>query len=145
MPGTLTRAWCRGVESEEEGGLWENSATFPDVRLQVLRQQADLRRLWIQVRCVKHTISSMSSCDSFPLAHWLVCFCVTAERTCGERSVQRLHKIVGGSFTPVESHPWVAALFHQRTGFLCGGSLIAPCWVLTAAHCFSDGWGQTGT
>nr|XP_040034545.1 tissue-type plasminogen activator-like [Gasterosteus aculeatus aculeatus] len=68
---------------------------------------------------------------------------VDTERTCGERSVQRLHKIVGGSFTPVESHPWVAALFHQRTGFLCGGSLIAPCWVLTAAHCFSDGESTT--
>ncbi|XP_054456496.1 plasminogen activator, urokinase a [Anoplopoma fimbria] len=64
---------------------------------------------------------------------------VDTELTCGERSEQRMHKIVGGSFTPIESHPWVAALFHQRSGFLCGGSLIAPCWVLTAAHCFSDG------
>ncbi|XP_068573806.1 plasminogen activator, urokinase a [Cebidichthys violaceus] len=64
---------------------------------------------------------------------------VDTELTCGERSEQRMHKIVGGSFTPIESNPWVAALFHQRSGFLCGGSLIAPCWVLTAAHCFSDG------
>ncbi|XP_056292253.1 plasminogen activator, urokinase a [Pseudoliparis swirei] len=63
---------------------------------------------------------------------------VDTELTCGERSEQRMHKIVGGSFTPIESHPWVAALFHQHR-FLCGGSLIAPCWVLTAAHCFSDG------
>uniref|UniRef100_A0A8C3AG80 trypsin n=2 Tax=Cyclopterus lumpus TaxID=8103 RepID=A0A8C3AG80_CYCLU len=65
---------------------------------------------------------------------------VDTELTCGERSEQRMHKIVGGSFTPIESHPWVAALFHQRR-FVCGGSLIAPCWVLTAAHCFSDGEG----
>ncbi|KAM6923284.1 plasminogen activator, urokinase a [Lycodopsis pacificus] len=64
---------------------------------------------------------------------------VDTELTCGERSEQRMHKIVGGSFTPIESNPWVAALFHQRSGFFCGGSLIAPCWVLTAAHCFSDG------
>ncbi|XP_068424097.1 urokinase-type plasminogen activator-like [Clinocottus analis] len=63
---------------------------------------------------------------------------VDTELTCGERSEQRVHKIVGGSFTPIESHPWVAALFHQRR-FVCGGSLIAPCWVLTAAHCFFDG------
>lgn len=63
---------------------------------------------------------------------------VDTELTCGERSERRMHKIVGGSFTPIESHPWVAALF-QRSDFLCGGSLIAPCWVLTAAHCFSDG------
>ncbi|KAM6996995.1 plasminogen activator, urokinase a [Tautogolabrus adspersus] len=64
---------------------------------------------------------------------------VDTELTCGERSERRLNKIVGGSFTPIESQPWVAALFHQRTGFLCGGSLIAPCWVVTAAHCFLDG------
>lgn len=61
------------------------------------------------------------------------------ELTCGERSERRMHKVVGGSFTPIESHPWVSAIFEQRRGFLCGGSLIAPCWVLSAAHCFSDG------
>ncbi|XP_070697356.1 urokinase-type plasminogen activator-like [Pempheris klunzingeri] len=64
---------------------------------------------------------------------------VDTELTCGERSERRMHKIVGGSFTPIESHPWVAAVFHRGHSFLCGGSLIAPCWVLTAAHCFADG------
>ncbi|XP_026209778.1 plasminogen activator, urokinase a [Anabas testudineus] len=63
---------------------------------------------------------------------------VDTELTCGERSERRMHKIVGGSFTPIESHPWVAAIFTQSS-FLCGGSLIAPSWVLTAAHCFSYG------
>ncbi|KAM9848244.1 urokinase-type plasminogen activator-like [Aulostomus maculatus] len=62
-----------------------------------------------------------------------------SEMTCGERSERKMHKIVGGSFTPIQSQPWVAAIFHQRHNFLCGASLIAPCWVLTAAHCFSDG------
>ncbi|XP_008295817.1 plasminogen activator, urokinase a isoform X2 [Stegastes partitus] len=61
------------------------------------------------------------------------------EQSCGERVERRMNKIVGGSFTPIESHPWVAAIFHKRYGFLCGGSLISPCWVLTAAHCFTDG------
>ncbi|XP_045926295.1 urokinase-type plasminogen activator-like [Micropterus dolomieu] len=60
------------------------------------------------------------------------------ERTCGERSERRMHKIVGGTFTTIESHPWVAAIFRKSDHFLCGGSLIAPCWVVTAAHCFSD-------
>ncbi|XP_019726278.1 tissue-type plasminogen activator [Hippocampus comes] len=64
---------------------------------------------------------------------------VDTELTCGETSEQRMHKIVGGSFITAQSQPWVAAIFHQRRRFLCGGSLIAPCWVLTAAHCFSDG------
>ncbi|CAK6951576.1 plasminogen activator%2C urokinase a [Scomber scombrus] len=65
---------------------------------------------------------------------------VDTELTCGEKSERKMNKIVGGSFTRIESHPWVASIFNKG-GFLCGGSLIAPCWVLSAAHCFSDGEG----
>ncbi|KAL4641091.1 urokinase-type plasminogen activator-like [Arapaima gigas] len=61
--------------------------------------------------------------------------------TCGERT-QKQFKIVGGSVTTVESQPWIASIFKRfgrSNGFQCGGSLISPCWVLTAAHCFPDG------
>ncbi|KAG7275867.1 hypothetical protein CRUP_033280 [Coryphaenoides rupestris] len=66
------------------------------------------------------------------------------ESTCGQRNNRRV-KIVGGTVATVESHPWVAAIFWttktRRQVFRCGGSLIAPCWVLSAAHCFPDGAG----
>jgi len=48
-------------------------------------------------------------------------------------------KIVGGIEAPPAGWPWATALtFRQTNGSLfqyCGGSLIAPDWVLTAAHC----------
>ncbi|XP_041829391.1 plasminogen activator, urokinase b [Melanotaenia boesemani] len=62
--------------------------------------------------------------------------------TCGQRTRRKQMKIVGGTVATVESHPWVAAIFwHSKSKkvYRCGGSLIAPCWVLTAAHCFPDG------
>ncbi|KAM6265390.1 urokinase-type plasminogen activator [Porphyrio hochstetteri] len=61
--------------------------------------------------------------------------------TCGQRSMSKYYKIVGGSQAEVESQPWIAGIFQNIRGtdhFLCGGSLIDPCWVLTAAHCFHN-------
>lgn len=32
-------------------------------------------------------------------------------------------------------YPWVVAVVHKDSGGVCGGVLIAPRWVLSAAHC----------
>lgn len=60
---------------------------------------------------------------------------VDTEFTCGEKAERRF-KIVGGAASPIEAQPWTAAIYKKPNNFLCGGTLIAPCWVLTAAHCF---------
>ncbi|NXE19694.1 UROK protein, partial [Ardeotis kori] len=62
-------------------------------------------------------------------------------RACGQRSISKYFKIVGGIQAEIESQPWIAGIFQNIRGtdhFLCGGSLIDPCWVLTAAHCFHN-------
>ncbi|XP_041457520.1 trypsin-like [Lytechinus variegatus] len=43
-------------------------------------------------------------------------------------------RILGGEPAPENAWPWQVALF-QKGEFICGGSLIDPLWVLTAAHC----------
>jgi len=50
-------------------------------------------------------------------------------------------RIVGGKRTDIKDNPWqVALIVTQSDGlsYLCGGSIIAQKWVLTAAHCFGQ-------
>lgn len=52
--------------------------------------------------------------------------------------------VVGGSPADATAHPWMVALSSRqmygsaRSGQFCGGALIAPTRVLTAAHCLFD-------
>ena len=50
-------------------------------------------------------------------------------------SAEISHKIVGGGATTTQVHPWQVAILTEGGGQYCGGSLIRPRVVLTAAHC----------
>jgi secreted trypsin-like serine protease len=43
-------------------------------------------------------------------------------------------RIVGGNMSSLAQWPWQVSL--QFQGYhLCGGSIITPLWIVTAAHC----------
>lgn len=54
-------------------------------------------------------------------------------------------RIVGGAAADISQFPWQAQLRVNLVGgdaFLCGGSVIHPLIVLSAAHCFLDEFGE---
>src|SRR5687767_7240699 len=61
--------------------------------------------------------------------------CVTEEPTLGEEA----QEIVGGTATQITSVPWQVSLQSAAGAHFCGGSIVAPTWIVPAAHCVADG------
>ncbi|XP_034245919.1 uncharacterized protein LOC117647989 isoform X2 [Thrips palmi] len=61
---------------------------------------------------------------------------------CGRGGPGPATLVQNGNKTSIESVPWHAGIFVEANGRLqnvCGGSLVSPCIVVTAAHCLLQG------
>jgi len=54
---------------------------------------------------------------------------------CGVSPVS--NRIIGGEEAAPHSWPWQCSVQVAGTGHICGCSIVAPDWVITAAHCRS--------
>ncbi|EPY88065.1 transmembrane protease serine 4 [Camelus ferus] len=53
--------------------------------------------------------------------------------TCGQSL--KAPRVVGGEKASVDSWPWQVSVQYDKQ-HICGGSILDPYWILTAAHCF---------
>ena len=64
---------------------------------------------------------------------------MTEDIKCGTKGKGN-EKIVGGKTAAKFSWPWQVSIQAKTSdpGHFCGGSIIHPNWILTAAHCFEE-------
>ena len=59
---------------------------------------------------------------------------------CG-RSTYQDSRIISGTQAKKDMWPWQVSIYYNRQ-FICGGSIVSPQWIITAAHCV-DGFDYT--
>ncbi|XP_067885357.1 hepatocyte growth factor activator [Heterodontus francisci] len=71
-----------------------------------------------------------------PIARFTALSVPQQSALCGKRGKKGPKpRIVGGLSAMPGSQPWLAAIYIGKN--FCAGSLIFPCWVVSAAHCFA--------
>jgi secreted trypsin-like serine protease len=64
--------------------------------------------------------------------------CATAGTAAAATADRPTPRIVGGDDASTVSTPWVVALTTSSGSFFCGGTLVGPTRVVTAAHCVTE-------
>ena len=90
----------------------------------------------INLRKLKSPLAQKIRNDILPIICYFI-FYVHMTATCGQATAAG-GRVIGGADATAGEWPWQTKLETRDSGFTCGGSLITPTWVMTAAHCISD-------
>jgi len=95
----------------------------------------DLRALARQIRRASLNAIMAVALPCMTLAQGTQTFSCSVANSDGTRSP--VERIVGGQQADWRAFPWQVAIAYRNatTGGFCGGSIIHPQWILTAAHC----------
>uniref|UniRef100_A0A672HBB2 Transmembrane serine protease 2 n=1 Tax=Salarias fasciatus TaxID=181472 RepID=A0A672HBB2_SALFA len=84
-----------------------------------------------------HVHQKQLSFHSSPACDVRESYFAPASSECGRPAVDPGARVVGGTEAANGVWPWQVSL-QINNQHLCGGSIISPIWILTAAHCFQD-------
>lgn len=121
---SLARAACRDMGYKNSfystRGIVDDSGATSFMKLNASAGGVDLyQRLYHSDTCSSNAVVSVRCVD------------------CGMPSPRRETRIVGGTSANLGDWPWQVSLHVQET-HVCGGSIITPEWIVTAAHCVEE-------
>nr|XP_051693970.1 transmembrane protease serine 2 isoform X1 [Oryctolagus cuniculus] len=117
------RAACKDMGYQSfytSSGIADNSGATSFMKLNLSASNHDLyQKLYHSDTCSSKAVVSLRCIE------------------CGVTSPGRQGRIVGGSHAAPGEWPWQVSL-HVQGIHVCGGSIITPQWIVTAAHCLEE-------